>query len=552
MALDVPTTPTIEAASLSSLLDLASNPPAKPAIYHAGAAPLILYIARVPGSRDVFLTPIKPREKVVTAADVQSSLYYVHYNGLEGSEDRPDELLPTLSSVNTNASDLPSMSGPLSPKRKAVPSVLPRRPVPAPSPPYPADEHIAKPLLPPRPGSLRLNVPRKPVLPLRSPAREQELDLPILPPRPLPSAPPAYAAEPESPSLHDDNMRLLRRESHTDENANPYNRGYPADPSAAKHQDPDAALDPGSLTLIRRNANSNEQWNVATIHDPPIQEVSSSALLVPTAKRRTKRGGAPLYLDITNAGYAQFMTTDSKADSKISVASTSSSEESGQMPEGTFRCRLYMPGSKFASYTNGVGHHRFDSANYPSGEPIVPSSLRGERHSVDLGSLHPTNSNGVSSTRSFDKRSKGYTFTSPWQGQCEFTTGTTGTSLKCRHYLPFHVTGNGNVVQDVSELRFNLPSSAKSPREAFAGSRHGSYFTHHCRHLSEDGAESPTFVIDDEGRIDLSLGQERAGGGFGGKQAKLGKLIIEPAGFGMLDLLVAANLGLWWRAWERV
>lgn len=53
-------------------------------------------------------------------------------------------------------------------------------------------------------------------------------------------------------------------------------------------------------------------------------------------------------------------------------------------------------------------------------------------------------------------------------------------------------------------------------------------------------------------RLDLSLGQEFAGGGFGGKQAKLGKLIIEDEGLKMLDLLVAANMALWWRAYEKV
>lgn len=52
--------------------------------------------------------------------------------------------------------------------------------------------------------------------------------------------------------------------------------------------------------------------------------------------------------------------------------------------------------------------------------------------------------------------------------------------------------------------------------------------------------------------MDLSLGQEYAGGGFGGKQAKLGKLIIEDEGLKMLDLLVAANISLWWRAYEKV
>lgn len=51
--------------------------------------------------------------------------------------------------------------------------------------------------------------------------------------------------------------------------------------------------------------------------------------------------------------------------------------------------------------------------------------------------------------------------------------------------------------------------------------------------------------------MDLSLGQERAGGGATGRQAKLGKLIIEDEGMKMMDLLVAANMGLWWRAYGR-
>jgi hypothetical protein len=51
--------------------------------------------------------------------------------------------------------------------------------------------------------------------------------------------------------------------------------------------------------------------------------------------------------------------------------------------------------------------------------------------------------------------------------------------------------------------------------------------------------------------LNLSLGQERAGGGFSGKQAKMGKLIVEREGLVMLDLLVAANLSLWWKAYEK-
>lgn len=62
--------------------------------------------------------------------------------------------------------------------------------------------------------------------------------------------------------------------------------------------------------------------------------------------------------------------------------------------------------------------------------------------------------------------------------------------------------------------------------------------------------ELPNY-FDENGNIDLTLGQERAGGGFHGKRAKLGKLIVDDMGMRMLDLTVAANMALWWRAYER-
>ena len=56
--------------------------------------------------------------------------------------------------------------------------------------------------------------------------------------------------------------------------------------------------------------------------------------------------------------------------------------------------------------------------------------------------------------------------------------------------------------------------------------------------------------IDDDPHLDLSIGQEKAGGGNRGKRAKLGKLVIHHEGFKMLDLVVAANIGIWWSVWE--
>jgi hypothetical protein len=82
----------------------------------------------------------------------------------------------------------------------------------------------------------------------------------------------------------------------------------------------------------------------------------------------------------------------------------------------------------------------------------------------------------------------------------------------------------------VSELRFNLPGGGPLSKPASS------------RRASDPSIGSI---------LDLSLGQERAGGGFAGKQAKLGKLVVQDDGIKMLDLLVAANLGLWFRAYER-
>ena len=128
--------------------------------------------------------------------------------------------------------------------------------------------------------------------------------------------------------------------------------------------------------------------------------------------------------------------------------------------------------------------------------------------------------------------------------------------MQCRHVL----TGaQGPVAVPASELRFNLPSTSvfsSTPKSSDAESKRSSYFgrPHHSRDdssASDAGSRGLHGLHKVMDRLDLSLGQEMAGGGFGGKRAKLGKLIIDDEGFKMVDLLVAANLALWWRAYER-
>jgi hypothetical protein len=524
MAYDVPAA--VEAGSLSSITPIASNPPPHPGTGSGLLTqPLTLYIARVPGSRDVFLTPLKPREKIVTAQDVQSSLYYVHFNTAADTEALQHQ---TPSSVNSNADELPSIQEdsqrrkpvppPRSPLRKS-PSPMGRRPFTPEDPPIQFED---------TPSRAKSQIARKPVssdITNNASARPTFIDLPELPPRPLPTPPADDEGYGSSLTVND-----------------AYGRRYSKDAHAGEHHASASETMPqvGSLTIIRRDPATSAQWNVASVRDPPAEEVSSAALLSPTLYGKVKKGGAPLWLDITNPGYQQFITGNC-SDSRISTSTSSS--ENDTAPQGTFRRRLYLPGSRYSE-------RRWTSkSNQPN---AIPPSTRD--HNKTGNAPYPDLTAPL-----MDRRSAGYSFFSPWDGRCDFSTSTSGRALKCRHHLP---NNQGSV--EVSELRFNLPTTSKqTPAPTSLAEKRGSYFHSLHRRLKSNDSwgggpspggeqELPTHMIDEDGNLDLSLGQEKAGGGFGGKQAKLGKLIVHPDGVAMLDLLVAANVGLWWRAWERV
>ncbi|ROV92247.1 hypothetical protein VPNG_09666 [Cytospora leucostoma] len=198
---------------------------------------------------------------------------------------------------------------------------------------------------------------------------------------------------------------------------------------------------------------------------------------------------------------------------------------------------------------------------------------------------------------------KGYTFTSPWDGRCEFRTSSTGRALTCRHVRNTTAQGGFNplvaaqALRDaassataadgtggageggggrrsrargqstsmpgdtssrvpVSELRFNLPSSDifnnKEDRERAAEELKHGLSRLLVRSPGRDNEYDDGEDEDEEPIFDFSgLGKEKAGGGNRGKRAKLGKLLIHDEGLKMLDLVVAANMGIWWQAWER-
>ncbi|KAG9522840.1 hypothetical protein KCU93_g6862, partial [Aureobasidium melanogenum] len=516
----------VEARSLAILTTIASDPPLYPRnptqLPHA---PLTLYIVRVPGSKDVFLTPLKPREKVVSAEDVQSSLYFLHIDIPEDDLVELPEEIPVP--------DTPALS------------TISRKPLPTP-PTSPADGS-------PRQRSAVFDTKQQLGVPQRKPVR-QSLDLPDIPPRPPMRSPLSQHGQFTANEPADGRPSVSRRPLSNQFLDPRVVSGRPSvnsrssyardEASRSSHEGPSTPEEDErcvSLTLIRRDPSSGFQWNVAKIRDPPVHDVSS--VLGGDGSIKTKKTGAPLFIEIYNPGYSKFLQFDqTRPDSRGSADMASLSPNLSSDHDSTFRRRLYMDGSRYGDHS--YGHRK---------TPSWTGEQQSQRPSVQLNrqSLQAVPKTLV------DRRSKGYTFRSPWGGKCEFSTGAAGRSLKCKHVLD----NPSSAMTEVSELRFNLPtgSTNKSSSSTDTGAKRSSVIPKsalHRRTASDeltDGPLSPGMsrFLDEYGNVDLSLGQERAGGGFHGKQAKLGKLIVEDEGVKMLDLIVAANMALWWRAYER-
>jgi len=103
-------------------------------------------------------------------------------------------------------------------------------------------------------------------------------------------------------------------------------------------------------------------------------------------------------------------------------------------------------------------------------------------------------------------------------------------------------TPTTNNLDERSYPQINLPTAANGSNQH---NRNDSY----ARSISSAHLASSE-DNDDEGRLSLRLGREKAGGGFRGQSAKLGKLIIEDEGLKMCDLVVGAAMGVWWQHYQ--
>ncbi|KAK6582689.1 hypothetical protein PZA11_005097 [Diplocarpon coronariae] len=599
--------PHVEAGSLSDITQLAGNPPKYPRNpTEAKREPLTLYIARIPGSRDIILTTLKPQLKNVTAADVASSLYFLHLSTADDAR-----LLEDESGVT---SEEPTLEKPL--PRKPLPGAarssleFPRKPLPESA----LSRHMTVASRLSRPRDLSGSLKRKPVGSQFStrnrPQATQETD--AVGRKPL--APRASQSEyhdgrkelsgPEnfrqSSSLQD--QRLLPSSSN-----NFTDSGNSIAGNIATERDSSSDF---SITIIRRDPSSGAQWNIGTVNGQPAIEDAQSRRS--TSTPRPKRPYYDLSIHLTTPGYGYFRHPQQKD----RVGSGAIALPSQPRTNSGFDRQVRMEGISFWNR----------------------SSMHLTRTLSDL-SDRPPMARGKSSTGSFsadrpaiplsleDSQAKGYTFLSPWGGRCKFSTGPGGRSLRCKHSLPApsrSMADSPLSVQPpaiVSDLRFNLPSSAiftqsstaaaSRPRSSGGESKrfsiptfrqignklssHGS--SAHDNLLPRPHSSSSTAIYpsdqvgrpplpprpcsqtalrysseedvsnilgrcrpcsyaghaseeDDGARLDLSMGQENAGGGSRGKRAKLGKLIIYDEGLKMLDLVVASNMGVWWSVWE--
>ncbi|KAL4751417.1 hypothetical protein BDW72DRAFT_94321 [Aspergillus terricola var. indicus] len=235
----------VEARSLSSITAIASNPPNYPRNpAQKKLDPLVLYIVRVPGSKDVFLTPLKPPTKSsVSAEAINASLYYLHAASPDDEillqeyeqereertrlrkegliDDDPDLPLPPLEVARLNnvrrkpvaAAGAGAGMKDTESSDAALPTPVKRRPLPSELPVQEGENRSsvligeeASPVLPPRPTSFNGSntagvvdqispvLPPRPVSSITSLLADGLEYPPPMPPRPLPGVPACEAS----------------------------------------------------------------------------------------------------------------------------------------------------------------------------------------------------------------------------------------------------------------------------------------------------------------------------------------------------------------------
>ncbi|RAH72221.1 uncharacterized protein BO66DRAFT_345789 [Aspergillus aculeatinus CBS 121060] len=508
----------VEARSLSSITAIASNPPAYPRNpAQKKLDPLVLYIVRVPGSRDVFLTPLKPPTKSsVSAEAINASLYYLHVATPEDEallqeyeQEREEEARKRKEALGDDA-DTPlagqshlarlnnvrrkpvpgGANAAASPKAEAnvAPPPLPAHPRPTswqsqePQSPPPLLDTLQRPYLPYRP-SFQGTVPSEtspvtppPHLPLDDRDSVLQLaagDLTNLenarPPKQLPAAPledPAgsdavsmkrpnrwsaalsgyisrgqetwkekYEALSSSRNSLDTRRPRIRPEIRPHSAHGSPARSYRGSPARSPGQSPSRRPQerqprdaPGfHITLIRRDPTHGSQWNVATISTPRLD-------------------GSAFDIEISTPGYNRFLAQDepfSLASLGLNLPNTDGRPPSlasfklpASIPPGFLDP---TPSPKPTSAPNNPSQPRRFRRKLCVSRPYIQDEPRGGSLDMNRAALDHGGSGSPPKPLppGMSKLKSGYyTFTSPWNGICTFSTSVNGRSLKCKHMIP--------------------------------------------------------------------------------------------------------------------
>ncbi|KAL7945014.1 hypothetical protein V8C42DRAFT_67343 [Trichoderma barbatum] len=559
----------MEAHSLASLNLLAANPPQYPENpSETRQEPLVLYISRVPGTRDVILSPFKPQIKNVTGGDVSSSLYYVHLElpmlDITGPQALRDEAQgrssedssatrtiarkPVPGSISSQTPDISIQGDQLHQPQITYGNPTLRPPSNLSVPFDPQDPDYAPPLPPRRFEDSGLGL------------SDSSSELRASAPRRKPIGPRQLSDIPQSRLSMDETARS--RDQTRDRSSTFGHTRQSRSLSPIKSSEYTAP--PFTLSLIRRDPGSGDQWNVGKIssYETLAGEMGQSPMYLSASSEQRSPQHPPIDIHIESAGYAKFRARPSSAilprrsmDTDRPFMETALGPRSDTM---MFSRQVAMSYSRsFGSAIRSKFHQMEQAARKKT------HNRNGSEASVNSFSSGENKSGSPTSSRPDKMKPRGYTFTSPWGGRCEFRTGNGGRSLLCHHFLHEGEVGAYNpLVPDatpsrsasvvVSELRFNLPGSDLFPSGETPkgdGDRRLGHFSKLIKSAmdryedrEEDDVLSP---------FDMNIGGEKAGGGNRGKRAKLGKLIIYHDGLKMLDLLVAANMGLWWGTWEK-
>lgn len=519
---------------------------------------------------DIILSPFKPQIKNVTAEDVASSLYYVHLE-LPG-QDLQTEAAPRSSEDATSVQAIPrkpvsDAARPLTPDSLHNESNL--QPPSQPPAQFPARQRGSSlgardESLPPAPPPAQNGMLPPPRLQTSMPARKPVGPRPmteVTPPTPLTPDVDRSPVPPSGPALQERPAAIDQFKDHA--TAQEPRRS----PSPEKHSRRGSlAGSPFTLTLIRRDPSSGSQWNIGRVSsrqlEPPEADAEQSGIqpfsVPPVAPAASS---PPINIEIETSGYAKFRRAAPRRSGEMSLEAVMAAVAEDHAPRneiGVFSRQVVMGYSK--TWTSNVKEklRRMEQV----GRARINRDRSDSTVSVDsaMSSSPPNDLQGM--------KPRGYTFTSPWDGKCEFRTGTTGRSVQCRHtlydgeaaiYNPL-VADQGSAApksgsKTVSELRFNLPMSevageqARNAKDQWRGN-----FSKLLKPNGDSDPDADTYGYGSDGAVspfEINVGSERAGGGNRGSRAKLGKLIVYEDGLKMLDLVVAANIGVWWGAWER-